>query len=231
MNLQNKVVVIVGGSQGIGKELALQLIKEGSSVTIVSKNRERLETTARTLGVSSITADVQQEEDLIRIGRHVHEKDRRIDLWINCAGVFKVFPKDKLIDMKRAHEMFDINFFGVVFGSRTALSYMKEQGGIILNILSSAALDATRAKNAKLYAASKWAVRGYVEALRGENRDSRVSILSVYPGGTKTHLHDESLPEDFPNFMEPEYVVTKIIANLKKDEPDPDLIIKRPMAT
>jgi len=102
------------------------------------------------------------------------------------------------------------------------------QEGVIINILSSAALDASRSVGAKLYAASKWALRGYVDALRGENKDNPVQILSVYPGGTKTHLHDEALPTDFANFMSPEYVVDKIISNLKQEEPEKDLIIKRP---
>ena len=119
-----------------------------------------------------------------------------------------------------------MNFFGAVLGSRTALLNMDD--GAVVNILSSAALDARRSVGAKLYAASKWALRGYVDALRSENEGGAVQILSVYPGGTKSHLHDEALPDEFPNFMEPEYVVGKIIANLQLDQPEPDLIIKRP---
>jgi short-subunit dehydrogenase len=136
------------------------------------------------------------------------------------------FPAKNLLDMDRAHEMFDVNFFGAVLGSRTALLNM--DGGAIINILSSAALDASRSVGAKLYASSKWALRGYVDALRAENRNYQIQILSIYPGGTKTHLHDEALPDDFNNFMEPEYVVDKVISNLKQDKPEADLIIKRP---
>lgn len=149
-----------------------------------------------------------------------------IDLWINSAGVFKKFPKVDLLDLDRAHDLFNINFFGVVLGCRTALLNMPQ--GAILTIVSSAALDASRAIGAKLYAASKWAVRGYLDALRAENASSPVKILAVYPGGIKTHFHDEDLPEAFDQFMEPSYVVQKIIANLKSANPEPDLIIKRP---
>ncbi len=105
---------------------------------------------------------------------------------------------------------------------------MKKNGGVIINILSSAALDATRSKNAKLYAASKWALRGYIDALRNENKDNDVKIYSIYPGGMKTHLHDERMPEEFENFMDTSYVVEKVISNLKSNNPEIDFVIRRP---
>jgi NAD(P)-dependent dehydrogenase (short-subunit alcohol dehydrogenase family) len=229
MELLDKIVVITGGSRGFGKALAELFIKEGSQVVILSKTKASLEITAQEIGAIPFVTDVRNEEDIQSVARKVVEHFGAIDLWVNCAGVFVIFPKDELIDLDRAHMMFDVNFFGSVFGSRTALSHMKERGGIIVNVLSSAALDATRAKNAELYAASKWALRGYIEALRGENKEGKVQILSIYPGGMKTHLHDEAIPVEFENFMEPLDVAQKVIENLKKNNPKPDLMIKRPM--
>lgn len=228
MNLIDKIVVIVGGSQGIGRALAEGLIREGATVVVVSKNKERIETTANEIGATALVADVRRELELRNVASSVIDTFGSINLWVNSAGIFKKFPKNEHIDMDRAHELFDSNFFGAVFGSRVALEVIKE--GAILNILSTSALDATRAVGAELYAASKWALRGYVEALRSENIDSSVKILSVYPGGTKSHLHDEAIPAAFDSFMEPEYVTNKIIENLKKQEPVPDLIIKRPVS-
>jgi len=228
MNLIDKIVVIVGGSQGIGRALAEGLIREGATVVVVSKNKERIETTANEIGATAFVADVRRELELRNVASSVIDTFGSINLWVNSAGIFKKFPKNEHIDMDRAHELFDSNFFGAVLGSRVALEVIKE--GAILNILSTSALDATRAVGAELYAASKWALRGYVEALRSENIDSSVKILSVYPGGTKSHLHDEAIPAAFDSFMEPEYVTNKIIENLKKQEPVPDLIIKRPVS-
>jgi short-subunit dehydrogenase len=228
MTLQDKVIVITGGSQGFGKALAQAFRNENAHVVIVSKTKEKLEQTAKELDVVSFVADVRKEEQLQKARDFTIEKFGQIDIWINSAGVFKVFPVNENIDMEKAHEMFDINFFGSVFGSRTALSVMKKSGGVIINILSSAALDATRSKNAKLYAASKWALRGYIDALRNENKDNDVKIYSIYPGGMKTHLHDDRIPEEFENFMDTSYVVEKVISNLKSDNPEIDFIIKRP---
>lgn len=227
MKLKNKVVVIVGGSQGFGKALAQRFIQEGSRVVIVSKNKALLKETAQEIGAKAFVADVRDEQSIRNAADQVVAELGGIDIWINSAGQFKKFPMVDLLDMNRAHEMFDVNFFGAVLGSRTALLTMRDDG-VIINVLSSAALDATRAVGAKLYAASKWALRGYVDALRAENADKNVSILSVYPGGMKTHLHDEALPADFDNFMEPDYVVNKVIENLKSDSPEKDLVVKRP---
>ncbi len=230
MNLKDKNVVIIGGSQGFGRALAVGFITEGANVIIASKNPESVNKTGEEIGATSMVCDVKDEDSIKKVAQATIEEFGSIDIWINSAGVFKVFPVGENIDMNKAHEMFDINFFGSVLGSRTALINMREKGGTIINILSSAALDATRSKNAKLYAASKWALRGYVDALRVENKDNNVNILSLYPGGMKTHLHDDRLPTDFENFMEPEYVVEKVIENLKLETPEKDLIIKRPTA-
>lgn len=226
MKLLGKTTVIIGGSQGIGRALAERFVREGANVVIASRTKATLENTASKIGAKSFVVDVRDEQGLRRLAEYTKQEFGTIDIWINSAGLFMKFPVKDLLDMDRAHEMFDVNFFGAVLGSRTALLNMND--GAIVNILSSAALDATRSVGAKLYAASKWALRGYIDALRGENKDNPVQILSVYPGGTKTHLHDEALPEDFENFMPPEYVVDKIIENLKLDSPNLDLIIKRP---
>jgi NAD(P)-dependent dehydrogenase (short-subunit alcohol dehydrogenase family) len=226
MKLTSKTAVVVGGSQGLGRALATALIVKGVNVVIVSRNRERLEATAREIGALPVVADVRNEQSLRDAAAEAIKQFGAVDLWVNSAGVFKKFPPAEILDLNRAHELFDVNFFGAVLGSRTALLNMHE--GVLINILSSAALDATRAVGAELYAASKWAVRGYIDALRAENAANPVKIFSVYPGGIKTHLHDEALPTDFDHFMDPAYVVEKIIANLEQSHPDPDLIIKRP---
>lgn len=226
MNLRDKTAVIVGGSQGIGRALAEGLLHEGANVVVSSRTQSTLEKTAEEIGATPFVVDVREEQGLRDLASYTIERFGSIDIWVNSAGLFKKFPPKDPIDMDRAHEMFDVNFFGAVFGSQAALLNM--QSGAVINILSSAALDARRAIGASLYAASKWALRGYIEALRSENEGNPVQILSVYPGGTKSHLHDEALPDDFANFMEPEYVVDKIITNLKQDQPELDLVIKRP---
>ena len=130
--------------------------------------------------------------------------------------------------MDKAHNIFNVNFFGVVFGCRAAQRSMLSNGGIIMTINSSAGLDAMRAANFKLYASSKWAARGFLQAFSAENKESKFKNISVYPGGIKTEMYSQDKPSNFGDFMEPSYVANIIIENLKKENPEEELIIKRP---
>ena len=99
---------------------------------------------------------------------------------------------------------------------------------MIVNIISKAALDATKMGYGKIYAASKWAVRGYLEALVGENLNSKIKILSVYPGGTKTSLWKDYKTKDYDDYMDPSLVAKKVIKNLEQGIPEEHLVINRP---
>jgi len=227
MNLKDKIVVITGASGGLGKSLAISLKNEGVTVIISSHQKDELKKTADDLGVEYIVADVREEVQVQDLSQQVIDKFGRIDIWVNNAGVFYSFSKgDTVVDMEKANDMMQTNFFGTLYGCRTALRKM--ESGLIVNILSTAALDSTRAKDAKIYAASKWATRGYLQAIQAQN--DHVKFLSVYPGGTKTDLYRHSKPDNYDDFMEPEYVIEKVVSNLKMDELEAELIIRRPNA-
>jgi short-subunit dehydrogenase len=230
MELKDKTVVITGGSVGLGKALAQYFKNEGSNVIISARNKKELEKTAIEIGAEYFVADVTREDDMQKLAEFAVQKFGTLDAWVNNAGVLYSFsPEDKYIDVVKAKEMFDVNFFGTVFGARSALKQMKSVNkGTIINIISTAALDATKAKNLKIYFASKWAVRAYTDSIRAENVDSGIAVLAVYPGGIKTDLWKNYKHESFDQFMTPEYVADKIMNNLKSENPEQSLIIKRP---
>ena len=99
-----------------------------------------------------------------------------------------------------------------------------------MNILSTGALDAVRCKHAKIYVASKWGLLGYFQALKADNQDSGISFYEVYPGGMQTNFFGESKPVSYHEYMNPADVAEKIVANLKSENPDEALVIKRPTA-
>jgi NAD(P)-dependent dehydrogenase (short-subunit alcohol dehydrogenase family) len=231
IEVENKTVVITGGSKGLGKVLAQAFKNEGANVVICSKNQEEIEIAANEIGVVAFVADVTKEIEMDNLAQFAVEKFGQLHIWINNAGVLFSIPKEGYIDMGEAHAILDVNFFGTVFGARQALKQMENfKEGLIINIISSAALDSSRALLNKIYAASKWAVNGYTKALRAESVDSGISIMSVYPGGIQTDLWRNQKPENINDYMTPEYVVEKIINNLKQDNPEEELIIKRPIA-
>ena len=88
MTLQDKVIVITGGSQGLGKALAHTFRAQGATVLIVSKTKETLTQAAREIDVISFVADVRHEEQLQKAKDFAIQKFGKIDIWVNCAGVF-----------------------------------------------------------------------------------------------------------------------------------------------
>jgi short-subunit dehydrogenase len=227
MNLKEKVIVITGGSKGFGKALAKQFHLEGSKVIISSNEEGTLRNTAKELSCDYFLADVTSIKDIQKLGKYVFDKYKSIDVWINNAGI-QIAPNPiENIDILKLHKLFDINFFGYFYGCQVALSYMKKQNkGLIININSTAGLEGKPEISA--YSSSKFAIKGLTESIRKETKDSNLKIFSVFPGGMKTEIYKEKYPSDLDQYMEPDFVAKKVIANLKSDNPEIDLIIKRP---
>lgn len=226
MNLKDKIVVITGGSKGLGKALAENFIKEGSKVIISSYSKKELESVARKISAIPFVADVTDEKQIIKLANFAVRRFGRIDIWINNAGIWIPHAPIEKLDSKRVREMIEVNLFGTIFGSRVALIQMKKQHrGVIVNVLSTSALEG-RAGSAA-YCASKYGATGFTKSIRLEAKPERILVLSVYPGGMQTHLFDKKKPVDFDKYMEPSLVAQKVIKNLKTKNPKEELIIKR----
>ena len=227
MTLQDKVIVITGASQGFGKALAKAFKQENAQVVISSHDKENLERTAQELSVEHFLADVTSFDNVKKLGEYVVEKYGKIDFWINNAGIqiAPSFMED--IDIKKLHNLFEINFFGYFYGCQIALAQMKKQkSGVIININSTAGLDGKPEISA--YASSKFAIKGLTESIRREVKDLDIKILGVFPGGMQTDIYKEKYPDDLKDYMEVDTVVEKVISNLKSDSPEMDFVIKRP---
>ncbi|HDY73199.1 MAG TPA: SDR family oxidoreductase [Candidatus Jorgensenbacteria bacterium] len=227
MELKDKVVVITGASKGLGRELAQTFTKEGAKVVISARSEKELQEVAEELGALAIAADVTKENDVESLARDVVREYGRIDIWINNAGAWIPHGPIEELDMKRVHDMMEVNLFGTMYGSRVALIQMRKQnGGMIINILSTSALEGRSGSSG--YCASKYAAVGFTKSLRKETKDSGITVISIYPGGMQTNLFDEEKPEDIDKYMQPSFVVERIVQNLQQREPKEELIIRRP---
>ncbi|MEK7530274.1 MAG: SDR family oxidoreductase [Patescibacteria group bacterium] len=223
----NKVVVITGGSKGIGKALAVAFIVKGAQVVISSRSKVELDAAAKEIGATPFVADVTKSGDVAALAAFTVKTFDRIDIWINNAGVWMPHSPLQNLDLERVRQMFDINVFGLMYGTKVALIEMQKQGsGTIINISSTSGLSGK--PNSSGYASSKWAVRGFTDSIREECKGTNIKILTVYPGGTKTNLFDEAPRADYKDFMTPESVAEKIVINLELPNPEPELIINRP---
>ncbi|MDP2586289.1 MAG: SDR family oxidoreductase [Candidatus Komeilibacteria bacterium] len=226
MNLKNKVIVITGGSKGLGKELARFLVLEKAKVIISARSKNELLKASQETGALTCLCDVSKENEVNKLAAFALKKFGKIDIWINNAGITIPHMDVEDINPKSAHEVMEINFFGTFYGSRAALKIMKKQkGGTILNIVSMSSLIG-RAQSS-VYAASKWAARGFTESLRIALEPYNISVLMVHPGGFKTTIFGKFKPAGYKTWMEIDYVAKKIIQNLKKKSPKKEIIVNK----
>ncbi len=197
---QNTVAVVTGAASGIGRALAIRLAQEGASLAIADLRTEDLEGTAHMLKqlkpaaprvkVSTHVVDVADKERVAAFAREVVEAHGRANLIINNAGV-GLFGAVEQISIEDIEWLMGVNFWGVVYGVKHFLPILAmEPQSHIVNISSVFGIIAPVGHSA--YAASKFAVRGFTEALRHELLGSPVKVSVVHPGGIKTNIANYS---------------------------------------
>lgn len=225
MNLKNKIVVITGGTKGLGKALAGLFLDEKAKVVINARSKKELEQVSRELGAIPFVGDVDNENDMKRLASFVVKKFGHIDIWVNNVGIGMGHMPIEKVDSKQAHKVMEVNFFGTFYGSRSAMKYMKEKKqGIIINILSSRSL--VPHSLSAVYSSSKWAARGFTEVLRAVLRPFNIRVVGVYPTGMKTDFFGKVKPKGYKNYLEPSDVAKKVIQNLKLSKIKEEIIIK-----
>ena len=226
MTLKDKAVVITGGSKGFGRALAETFLQEGARVMIASLDKDKLEATAKEIGASFCVADVTKEGDMSNLLTETLKQFGTADIWINNAGLWMAEANADSSYMDKVRKMFDVNVFGLMNGSRIALQYMEKQNsGTLINILSIAGV--TVRPEIAAYSASKWAGTGFTKSMREKVKEKNISILAVYPGGMKTDIFGDYKYKNFDQFMNPKDVAQKVVNNIKLENPEQDLIIKR----
>ncbi len=186
MDLKNAVALITGGSAGIGRSIAQTLVTSGARVAITGRDPDRLDETARALGVFPIRGDVSSEADVERTYREVLAKFGDLDILVNNAG-FGVFKN--LVDFDRASfdAVFATNVTGAMLLAREAAKiFIKRNRGNIINISSTAGLRG--AANGTAYYASKFALRGMTECWRAELRKYNIRVMLVNPSEVVTNF-------------------------------------------
>lgn len=223
----SKVVVITGAAQGIGKELALIYAKETKTqVVALDINQEALEILKEQEdSIYIFQVDVSNEADLEKVGLQILEKIGKPTIWINNAGLAKTsaFEKMSSADFKK---VMDVNFNGIVYGTRVALSLMqKPRRGVIVNMAS--VNGKVPAPYLSAYGASKHAVVGFTKALQEEHQLSHhpVKIILVTPGFVETAILDHNpefqLPEWFDTLIESAQAVARqIVKGIEKMQPE-----------
>ena len=196
--MNDKVVIVTGGSSGIGKALAEVFSQRGSKVLITGRSKEDLLSTqqslkAKGLDLSVFQADVSLENDNRMMVEEALRLFGRIDVLINNAGIsMRALFEDFSLDAFR--KVMDINFYGTVYATRYALPHILQSKGSIVGVSSINGKRSTPARSA--YSASKFAMEGFLETIRTEVMKRGVHVLVVSPGFTASNIRKRSLTKD-----------------------------------
>lgn len=186
-NVFNKVVMITGGSKGIGRETAKLFAQQGAQVIITGRREEELKKTSLLINEAYgkcdyFQGDVTIIEDCKRIIDAVIEKHHRIDVLINNAGMsMRGLFMDTTLDL--FHKIIDINFSGAVNMTKFALPKLIERKGSVLFISSLSGLKGI--PGVAPYGTAKMALTGFAEALRAEVYPQHVHVGIIYVGFTQ----------------------------------------------
>ncbi len=224
---KNKVVVITGAGSGIGRALALAFAREGARLALNEFNRITLRETVALIGKGSevfpVEFDVSDKDAMFSFAKSVKERFGQIDMMINNAGVsIGEYPLHQM-DLKMFERVMDVNFYGMLYGSRAFIPYLLEQPeASLLNV--SSVFGLTGIIHSSAYCASKFAVYGLNQSLIQEYKNSSLTIHSVHPGGIKTNIaknavdYNEVHEAFHQQFLKltPEYAADVIIAGIRK---------------
>lgn len=192
-NFNNKVAAITGAGSGIGQQLAIMLAQQGCHLSISDVNQQGLEKTTELLKpypvrVTAKKLDVSDRQAVKAWADETVQNHGVVNMIFNNAGV-ALGSTVEGASYEELEWIMDINFWGVVYGTKEFLPHIKNsKDGHIINISSLFGLTAQPTQSA--YNASKFAVRGFTESLRQEldMQNCGVSALCVHPGGIRTNI-------------------------------------------
>jgi len=189
----DKVVVVTGGTDGIGRALISLLIEAGAKVATCGRQHDKLyalQLEYSQFMLHTMVCDVSHEEECKRFILSTVDTFGTIDILINNAGIsMRSLFDDADTDVIR--RMMDVNFMGVVYCTKAALPFIIEQKGIIVGISSIAGYRGLPGRSG--YSASKFALQGWLESLRTELVDLGVHVMWVSPGFTTSNIRNAAL--------------------------------------
>lgn len=193
--MRNKVVIITGASSGIGKALVYELARQGAKLAIASRNIEELLHVAQELRekgteIFPVQTDVTKEQACKELIEQTYAHFGRIDVLINNAGIsMRALLQD--LDTSVLHQVMDVNFWGTVYCTKYALPYLLQSQGTVVGVISIAGFIGLPGRTG--YAASKFAVRGFLNTVRIENRKKGLHVLVAAPGFTASNIRKTAL--------------------------------------
>jgi len=233
LNFQNKLVLITGGSKGIGLATAREFAREGASVFVLARHKDQLIAAVKSLEecraektqkFGFIQADVTSPDEIRKISTKFLKETGTPDYLVNCAGVAHPGKFEEL-DVATFYWMMDVNYYGTVLVTKAFINSMIQRGsGHIINVSSMGGVVGIYGYTA--YSGSKYAVSGFTDVLRSEMKLHGIKVSLVLPPDTKTDQLDYETQfkpaitkwiTAAGNLAKPEDVARTIIKGIRKN--------------
>lgn len=213
----DKVVLVTGGSSGIGLAAAKRFAAEGAQVVVAGRRQEQLDAAAREVGEGTLAvrADVSSLTDLDALIDRIRERHGRIDVVFANAGTAGAPTPMQQLTEENYKEIFDHNVKSVLFTVQKALPLLVDGGAVVI---TSSIAHIKGIPGATLYGASKAAIRSFARTWANEFKSRHIRVNVISPGPTKTPLHADI--EAHPNAAEAVAGMLRMIPAGRMAEPE-----------
>ena len=221
MRLKNKIILVTGGSKGIGRGITKVFLDEGANVIICARNEEELKNVENELKngaqISSLRADLTNTNDITLIKNYISEKYGKLNILVNNASILGITSRIEEYPDDLWNQVIDINLNAQFYITKALIPLLKKTGnGSIINVSSTVGRQGRA--NWGAYSVSKFGLEALTQILAQELSEFNIRVNSVNPGGTRTDMRAAAMPGEDPNTLPTPHDIAPVFVYLASDE-------------
>jgi len=221
MRLKNKIILVTGGSKGIGRGISKVFLDEGANVIICARNEEELKNVENELKngsqISSLRADLTNTNDITLIKDYISEKYGKLDILVNNASILGITSRIEEYPDDLWNQVININLNAQFYITKALIPLLKKtDNGSIINVSSTVGRQGRA--NWGAYSVSKFGLEALTQILAQELSEFNIRVNSVNPGGTRTDMRAAAMPGEDPNTLPTPHDIAPVFVYLASDE-------------